>query len=278
LIYLSDTDNNITEFLNALNDTGLETEEVHNMGQALYDKPPHNGGLNMVDINIDSQGIDTNVTLVYNSTAKHSLPILLNMVTNTLLKLVKPASTSSIRVSSRPWLAKNNFPEGYFDGGTFGSVMLVGMAMALVPGGFGIGAARDRIITKSKSQLRISGLTMNMYWFSAFLVDYLQYMIVAVASIVIMVAFQIPSIIQPGAIISLVLLYIFYMPVTMLFAYNMGFLFDNYETAESAIPNIMSWVRTENMLSIIIFSPLKNSINKHISISQSINSHIYSFT
>ncbi len=44
---------------------------------------------------------------------------------------------------------------------------------------------------KVRGQLRISGVTLNLYWGSYFLVDYLQYLFLALMAVIVLVAFQV---------------------------------------------------------------------------------------
>ena len=46
-----------------------------------------------------------------------------------------------------------------------------------------------------------------------------------------------------GAVIAVLLVYVFYIPLNMLFAYILSFAFKKFETAQSILPNIIMWVR-----------------------------------
>ena len=54
--------------------------------------------------------------------------------------------------------------------------------------------------------------------------------------------FQVKSVSETGAIISLLLLFVLYLPVNIFFAYLMGFMFDKYESASRIMATILSWV------------------------------------
>ena len=57
-----------------------------------------------------------------------------------------------------------------------------------------------------------------------------QCIILAVLMLVILLLFGMAALQQTGAVISLALLYLFYLPVNVLAMYIVSFLFDRYET------------------------------------------------
>ncbi len=54
--------------------------------------------------------------------------------------------------------------------------------------------------------------------------------------------FQSPPFTYAGAILALILILICFMPLVLLFIYVVSFLFDKQETAQGAIPFILTWV------------------------------------
>ena len=81
--------------------------------------------------------------MVYNDTAVHSIPITLNIISNTLLSMF--ANSSKLQISVQQWAASSKeLPK--FDGSLFGSVMLLGMSFAVVPAGFAMQIVYERAV------------------------------------------------------------------------------------------------------------------------------------
>ena len=91
------------------------------------------------------QGIDSILTVLYNTTAVQSLPILINMVHNSLLKMATGSLFNpnvNISVSSLPY--PNVVPTVRFTPAVFASVILLGFPLVLVASSFAINVIKDR--------------------------------------------------------------------------------------------------------------------------------------
>jgi hypothetical protein len=93
------------------------------------------------------QGIVTGLTALYNDSASHAIPAIVNLMTNSIFKIEeylagKPDNTSFIRTSSLPWPA--SFEKVEFSNAAFSSVILLAMAFVVIPSGFGIDVVKDR--------------------------------------------------------------------------------------------------------------------------------------
>ena len=83
--------------------------------------------------------------MMYNSTTVHSLPVILNIISNTLARM---ASLTNLTIStfSQPWPNLN--PSELAAAGTaFMGGLFIGMAAALIPAGFGVAAVKDRVVS-----------------------------------------------------------------------------------------------------------------------------------
>ena len=67
------------------------------------------------------------------------------------------------------------------------------------------------------------------------MVDCPQFWLVMICGIIVVAAFQLPSMTQGGALFTLILFLIVYSPVSLIVGYCSSFLFDNYETAQGIL-------------------------------------------
>ena len=85
---------------------------------------------------------------MYNDSAIHSVPAIINLMSNGLLNTVQAvtgASNDLIGVFSYPW--PQTTKERGFDNAAFTSTLILAMAFVLIPGGFGIDVVRDRQVS-----------------------------------------------------------------------------------------------------------------------------------
>ncbi|XP_013402813.1 ATP-binding cassette sub-family A member 5 isoform X2 [Lingula anatina] len=215
---------------------GLQFEKI-NSSTNLIDARPHNMGIRINQwVNQSVSGM-RNFTVIYNDTAIHSLPALIGTIDSMVLKMTRfPANVNAtINTTNLPWPSIN--PTIVFDSGAFSAIILIGMGMVMVAPGFAGELVKERQF-KSRSQLRISGITLNIYWGSMFLVDIVQFAVVPVLSIIIILAFQVESLLVPGAIVSLIILYLLFMPINIMYSYVWSFAFTKYENAMAFMPNV----------------------------------------
>ena len=97
---------------------------------------------------------------------------------------------------------------------------------------------------KVKSQLRVSGIGMWEFWASHFLVDVIQFLLPFIMGIIIVVAFQMDSFMQAGALFMFIIFMLMYIPLTTLVCYCASFAFDDYETASGILQVIILYVST----------------------------------
>ena len=89
---------------------------------------------------------------MYNDSAIHSVPAIINLMSNGLLNTVQAvtgASNDLIGVFSYPW--PQTTKERGFDNAAFTSTLILAMAFVLIPGGFGIDVVRDRQVSSFKA-------------------------------------------------------------------------------------------------------------------------------
>ncbi|KAK7506756.1 hypothetical protein BaRGS_00002231 [Batillaria attramentaria] len=172
---------------------------------------------------------------LYNDSAVHSLPAIINAISNVVLQLKLGSSSSkNIITYSLPWPDKNKRRFKMSSGST-SSTMIMGIAFTLVAPAFAAGAVSDR---QCKSQLRISGMSFHMYWGTTFLFSLLVYLIPATACLTLVLRMQVPSLSTTGAVVMLILLFVTFIPACLMLSLVCSFFFENFETAQAVLANV----------------------------------------
>ncbi|XP_070580684.1 cholesterol transporter ABCA5-like isoform X2 [Ptychodera flava] len=182
-------------------------------------------------VNVTSWTQGFNATALYNDTAQHSLPTILNIIGNAFYGAVSGAD-ENITVASQ-LLPRVSDTVEFTMGVLF--VVFFGMALAGIPPGFAVDLVKEREI-KAKTQMRISGLKVKNYWLTTFMIDIAQYCLPAVIGVILILAFRVESFMQAGAMVCVIILLIIYLPTNTIFIYCFSFLFDKSVTCETALP------------------------------------------
>ncbi|XP_053381131.1 cholesterol transporter ABCA5-like [Mercenaria mercenaria] len=211
---------------------------------SLMNIAPHYLGINLTKFEFSSQGVATGFTALYNDSAIHAIPAIVNLMTNSVFKIQeyltgKTDNSSFISTSSLPWPA--SFEEVALSNEAFSSVILLAMAFVVIPSGFGIDIVVDRQ-TKVRSQLRIAGVPYRLYWGAYVVMDIIKYIIPALLVIFITFMLQVDSLKQGGAMCVLILMFLTCIPANLLLSYIISFGFDKWETAQAVQPLIFFFV------------------------------------
>uniref|UniRef100_A0A4W3JT62 ATP binding cassette subfamily A member 5 n=1 Tax=Callorhinchus milii TaxID=7868 RepID=A0A4W3JT62_CALMI len=204
---------------------GLEAQnvEVQLFGDTeLMDVAPHNAALN-VSLSEEKQYL---FTAVFNSTVIHSLPVLLNIISNALIISIN--GSGRIRAWSKPFHL--TVTDADFREHVYMALAVLGLLAAALPGCYTMDNARDREI-KSRSQLRLSGLFPSAYWCGYALVDIPVYFVIVAVMLGCVIAFNTTSLLHVGAGISMMLCLIGWVPAMMLFSYAYSFRFDRMQSS-----------------------------------------------
>jgi ATP-binding cassette, subfamily A (ABC1), member 5 len=201
----------------------------------LLDLAPNMGAL---DVNFIS-GSHVSVTILYNDTEQHSLPIILNLLSNTILQMYSGDDSDAIEVSTHPFQQTSQPQE--FNIGTFSSALFVGMIFVLVPVSLAVDMVYDREM-KAKNQLRVNGLPTSLYFTAYFIVLIGLMLLICAALLGMVLLFDIPSFKQPPALITLGILIGFYTIPAILCSTCFSYIFDRTDSAQSILPNILTFV------------------------------------
>uniref|UniRef100_H2YP09 ABC transporter domain-containing protein n=1 Tax=Ciona savignyi TaxID=51511 RepID=H2YP09_CIOSA len=189
---------------------------------------------------------------LFNTTAVHSLPSIINFMSTSMLSMVSGnysqiTCATYIEPLQRLWIHYISL-----DGSSFGGTLMAAIAVVLSSSLAIINPMKEKEL-KIRSQLRVSGAPFHIYWSSLFIIDYLWFLCVALAMIIGVLAFQVPFFVQPGAILALILLLIGWGVSCVLSSYCGSFIFKTSETAQAAWPNI---VQLSGLLPYIIVALL----------------------
>lgn len=225
---------------------------------------------NMAAININSPITDSNINLtaLYNDTIQHSLPIIVNILSNTIMNMFI-SSSASLSSSKSSLLSISDTSSSLFDGqpqqqvplsivirshpfqqisqtqefniGTISSALFVGMIFVLIPVSLSIDMVYDREM-KAKNQLRVNGLTPTIYFMTYFILLNAIMFIICLILLVLIFIFQIPSFSQVSALLTLGLLIFLYTPSSILCSTCFSYFFDRTDSAQSILPNILTFI------------------------------------
>nr|XP_022313180.1 ATP-binding cassette sub-family A member 5-like isoform X3 [Crassostrea virginica]XP_022313182.1 ATP-binding cassette sub-family A member 5-like isoform X3 [Crassostrea virginica]XP_022313183.1 ATP-binding cassette sub-family A member 5-like isoform X3 [Crassostrea virginica] len=182
--------------------------------------------------------LDGVFSIFYNSTTTHSIPMLLNALTNSIFSLQankSGATTKVISTTNLPWTGEDN--ENRYNNGAFSSIILIGMAFVAVAPTFAIYMVKDRE-TKVRSQLRVAGLSFWMYWGTHLVVDIAKFSFPGILCVIVILIMQLDSLSSAGAVGSLILLILFYIPTAVMFSYLVSFMFQKHVTAQQFLTTI----------------------------------------
>lgn len=132
-----------------------------------------------------------NITVWYNNQPYHTSPISLSLLHNAVLRAVSQRNVS-ISVSNKPLLFRAESRMIMLQAGNnlgFQLSFNIGFAMAFVASFFVILYIKERV-TKAKLLQFVSGINVVMYWFTAFLWDYLLFVTIAFLMTATIGAFQ----------------------------------------------------------------------------------------
>ena len=168
--------------------------------------------LNLMAVVAGNELSSRTFTNYYDSTAQHSLPVIVNSFSNALARSYN--LDTDISVSSQP-LRKTTIQPA-FDGGAFSGNMFVGITYVFIPCGFALELIYDRQI-RARNQLRVNGLSFAMYFTSFFVVLGAMLLLLLCVLLGLIAAFNFEALMVPAAMTILASMYLLYIPPVLLF-------------------------------------------------------------
>jgi len=162
----------------------------------------------------------------FNDTAQHSIPVMINALSNAYAMLY---DIGNISLTSKPFRL-TEIPVS-FDGGSFGGNLLIGITYAFIPCGFALELITDRHI-RAKNQLRVNGLTFPLYFGSFFLVLGLLMLFLLCILLTLVAAFDFKALLIPPAFGVMTSMYLLYIIPGLLYIGSVSYLFDTIESGQ----------------------------------------------
>ena len=141
---------NVTDFNSSLEQEGIELQSITDTSD-LLSIVPHHMGLHIYAVNATADPITSTVTVIYNNSAFHSIPATVNVISNTLLKMLTDAGNTVIAYV-KFWPNLTQKLSGY-DQTTVSSVILLGLGMSTIPPAFGIAVVYDREVCSETGEI-----------------------------------------------------------------------------------------------------------------------------
>ena len=139
---------------------------------------------------------EKNIMIWWNNNAIHGIPAVMNGLNNLILRSVIPDEKArkdyGIVAYSHPWKVTSEQVLEKFVEGLIKDVIValfVIFALGFIPASFVLFLIEERV-SKSKHLQYVSGVNPNIYWFSTFTWDYLNYLISVLIVILIFIAFD----------------------------------------------------------------------------------------
>ncbi|KAM8946763.1 cholesterol transporter ABCA5 [Pelodytes ibericus] len=211
LLIENSTGTSIDELIANLNNQKIKVDII-NEGDNMT-LPPHNGALNVLH-----SGEYYSYAAVFNKTMAHSLPVLINTISNTLLRQLHV--NESIQTWSSPFY--QDFSDTSIRLDLYFMVAFLGiMAVGILPY-FAMENTYNHKV-KAYTQLKMSGLYQSAYWTGQAVVDMPLYFLILFLMIGSLLVFNTGIYLYAGTVITLIFCLIGYVPAVILLTYVVSF-------------------------------------------------------
>ncbi|KAM4034616.1 cholesterol transporter ABCA5 [Anomaloglossus baeobatrachus] len=211
LLVQSSTGDNIDNLIDALRSQKIKVDLMN--GSDYISFAPHNGALD-----VSRSGKFFTYEAIFNSSMVHSLPVLINTISNTLLRQLHV--NESIQVWSSP------FPQEYleitFKTTLYFLVIYLGIIAAGMLPYFAMENTYNHKV-KAYTQLKMSGLYQSAYWVGQAAVDLPLYFIILVIMLGTLFIFNKGIHLYVGTFITLTFCLIGFVPASVLLTYVVSF-------------------------------------------------------
>uniref|UniRef100_A0A670I4R6 Cholesterol transporter ABCA5 n=1 Tax=Podarcis muralis TaxID=64176 RepID=A0A670I4R6_PODMU len=230
------TGSDIDDIISSLIRQNVHTEIFN--GSDYVSVAPHNGALN-----VSHAGKSYIFTAAFNCTMKHSLPVMMNIISNLYLHNLNV--TENIHVWSSSFFQK--ITDRGFIMVLVVQALTVGVTITGLPSYFSMDNAENHRI-KAYTQLKLSGLYPSAYWCGQALVDILLYYIILLLMVGILFIVHHGIIFSPEEALAVVLCLIGYVPSVILFHYVVSFTFKTIQNTKEFWSLIFSTVSKSAVL------------------------------
>uniref|UniRef100_A0A8D2MG94 ATP binding cassette subfamily A member 5 n=1 Tax=Zonotrichia albicollis TaxID=44394 RepID=A0A8D2MG94_ZONAL len=213
LLLQNSTESDISDIVHSLGSMNILWEMFNDSDYVSV--APHSAALNVFALQSRQNYV---FNIIFNSTMVHSLPVLMNIVSNLLLRSLNV--TESIQIWSNPFIQVNTIfrLEIYFE------AVLLGIIITGMPPYFAMDNAENHKI-KAYTQLKIAGLYPSAYWTGQAVVDLPLFFLILILMIGSLFAFHYGVYFYVGKFLAVIFCLIGYVPSVVLFTYVVSFTF-----------------------------------------------------
>ncbi|NWZ27840.1 ABCA5 protein, partial [Asarcornis scutulata] len=222
LLLQNSTDSDIDDIVHSLGSLSVLVEMFNDSDYV--SAAPHSAGLNVFDLESRQNYV---FTIVFNSTMVHAVPVLMNIVSNLLLRTLNVSE--SIQIWSNPFI--QDLPDTVFKLEIYFEAVLLGIIVTGMPPYFAMENAENHKI-KAYTQLKIAGLYPSAYWVGQAVVDLPLFFSILVLMIGSLFAFHYGIYFYVGKFMAVLFCLIGYVPSVVLFTYVVSFTFKKVQNTK----------------------------------------------
>ncbi|KAL9833695.1 LOW QUALITY PROTEIN: cholesterol transporter ABCA5 [Geothlypis trichas] len=222
LLLQNSTESDISDIVHSLGSMNILWELFNDSDYVSV--APHSAALNVFALQSRQNYV---FSIIFNSTMVHSLPVLMNIVSNLLLHSLNV--TESIQVWSNPFI--QDLPDTIFRLEIYFEAVLLGIIITGMPPYFAMDNAENHKI-KAYTQLKIAGLYPSAYWTGQAVVDLPLFFLILILMIGSLFAFHYGVYFYVGKFLAVIFCLIGYVPSVVLFTYVVSFTFKKVQNTK----------------------------------------------
>ncbi|NXQ10865.1 ABCA5 protein, partial [Peucedramus taeniatus] len=222
LLLQNSTESDISDIVHSLGSMNILWEMFNDSDYVSV--APHSAALNVFALQPRQNYV---FNIIFNSTMVHSLPVLMNIVSNLLLRSLNV--TESIQIWSNPLI--QDLPDTIFRLEIYFEAVLLGIIITGMPPYFAMDNAENHKI-KAYTQLKIAGLYPSAYWTGQAVVDLPLFFFILILMIGSLFAFHYGVYFYVGKFLAVIFCLIGYVPSVVLFTYVVSFTFKKVQNTK----------------------------------------------
>eukprot|EP00736_Rhodelphis_marinus_P006281 Rmarinus@m.16243 len=171
---------------------------------------------------------------MYNLTAYHSPAIYMNVMHDAILRSYDNPEYTSIVAYNHPFPKTEKEQKTEQLIGTTNAILLIVIAFSFIPTAYAVFVVKDREV-KTKHQQLISGVDLSSYWLGLWICDIVLYLPPCLATMLVILAFNLEDFIKDGAYGATSLLFMLFGPGCISFTYLCSFAFNSHSSAQTIL-------------------------------------------
>lgn len=233
LLVQNSTESDIEDILRSLRSQNILTEVFNGSDYSAHHTIALNGSdyvsvaPHSAAINVFHRDNSYTFTVAFNRTMVHSLPVMMNVISNLYLHSLNV--TESISIWSSPFFQE--FTDTFSTVVLYFGAVLLGIIVTGMPPYFAMDNAENHKI-KAYTQLKISGLYPSAYWCGQALIDIPLFYIILFLMIGSLFVFHHEVYFFPEKFLAVVFSFIGYVPSVILFTYIVSFTFKTIQNTK----------------------------------------------